>query len=275
MLQKQLLDDLLNLKKIKNTLGNSTPPIETIRDSEDFFLNELEADKSIFLKYPLLLSFKVEGNLRPKSEFYIDYIGIKKEKVAKSPGLFTNSLDLVKDRFLHYLKKDGWNEEQVKALFRKADSIPGYDTATIDDKIDKYDRSDIDFHQNYSLLEKKPHVVVDTKEYLGDELHILPPSEEDPINNSSYYMLLAVSKETIKPKVTYCNNESISWEEAPRILILGLGTEEKLGALPRRVNLIKKAFQNKQLPPKLDYLKNPKVLINSDKVLKNKIKRYS
>ena len=270
MLQEQLLDDLLNLRKIKDTLGNSTPPIETIRDSEDFFLNELEADESIFLKYPILLSFKVEGNLKPKSDFYIDYIGMKKKKIAKNPGLFTNSLDLVKDRFQHYLMKFGGNEEQVKSLFRKADSIPGYDTTTIDNKIDIYDKSNINFHQNYSLLEKNPHVVVDTKEYLKDELYILPPANK----NAWYYMLLAVSKETIRPKVKYCDYEFIPWEKEPRILVLGLGTEEKLGALPRRVGLIKRAFEDGDLPPRLNYKENPSILNYSDNMLKNKIKRY-
>ena len=271
MVQKQGLENLVGKRKIKDTLVNNIPFFETVLDSQDFFLNELEADPSIFSKYPLLLSCKVEGNLRPKSEFYIDYIGMTKEKVAKNPGLFTASLDVVKDRFQHYLKMFEGNEEQTKALFRRADSIPGYDTTTIDNKIKRYKEADADFHQNYSLLEKNPQEVVDTKEYLKDELGILPPSDN---KNSWYYMLLSVSKETIKAKVEYCNNENIKWKKSPKVLILGLGTEENLGALPRRVNLISRDFENEQLPPKLDYKENPKILSYSDNMIKDKIKRY-
>ena len=239
-------------------------------NSRDFFLNEVGADESIFLKYPLLGTFKVEGDLRPKYNFFRNYIGMKSKKIAKTLGVFTNPLNLVYNRFLHYFKKFNWNEEQVKALFRKADSIPGYDTATIDDKIEKYDRSYIDFHQNYSLLEKNPHVVIDTRDYLKDELYILPP----PNNGVWYYMLLTVSKERIKPKVEYCNKEYIKWENAPKVLILGLGSEEELGALPRRVNLIKREFKNKKLHSLFDYKEKPLILTNPDNILKNRIKAY-
>ena len=87
-------------------------------------------------------------------------------------------------------------------------------------------------------------------------------------------MLLVVSKDTIKPKIEYCNNENIKWKKSPKVLVLGLGTEEKLGALPRRVNLIKSEFENEQLHPKLDYKENPLILEYSDNILKNKIKAY-
>jgi len=244
---------------------------EIFINSMDFFLNEVGADESIFSKYPLLGTFKVEGDLRPKYNFFRNYIGMKSKKIAKTLGVFTNPLDLVYNRFLHYFKKFNWNEEQVKALFRKADSIPGYDTATIDDKIDKYERSNIDFHQNYSLLEKDPLIVIDTRDYLKDELFILPPHEGMDL---WYYMLLTISKETIKPKVEYCNYESIPWENAPKVLILGLGTKKQLGALPRRVKLIKKEFKNKKLHSLFDYKEKPLILTNPDNILKNRIKAY-
>ncbi|MEA3515103.1 MAG: hypothetical protein U9R34_06490 [Nanoarchaeota archaeon] len=270
MVQKKGLENLVGERKIKDTLVNNTPYIETVLDSQAFFLNELEADPSIFSKYPLLVSCKVEENLRPKYEFYKNEIGMKKKKIAKNPRLFTTSLDIMKDRFQHYLKMFEGNEEQTKSFFRKADTILGYDTTTIDDKIKKYKESGVDFHQNYSLLEKRPQEVIDTKEYLKEELGILPPSK----GNSWYYMLLAVSKDTIKPKIEYCNNEGIKWEKSPKVLILGLGTEENLGALPRRVELIKKEFKNQQLPSLFDYKQNPLVLTNPDKILKDRIRRY-
>ena len=269
--QQEELGDLLVKRKMKDGFVNNKPPDKTVIDSQNFFFNEVGADESVFEMYPILAGFKVEGNLRPKNDFYRDFIGIKKETLAKNPRPYTYSLEVVKNRFAHYVGKFGGNEEQVKSMFKNATSTIGNDTTTIDDKIDIYDQAEIDFHYNYTLLEKDPLIVVDTKDYLGSELHILPPSENKDL---WYYMLLGVSKETIKPKVKYCNRKYIKWEKAPKVLILGLGTEKRLGALPRRVNLIKKAFQNKQLPPKLDYLENPKVLISPDKILKNRIRIY-
>ena len=51
-------------------------------NSRDFFLNEVGADESIFLKYPLLGTFKVEGDLRPKYNFFRNYIGMKSKNLV-------------------------------------------------------------------------------------------------------------------------------------------------------------------------------------------------
>ena len=88
-------------------------------------------------------------------------------------------------------------------------------------------------------------------------------------------MLLSVDKETIQPKVEYCDREGIHWQKYPRILILGFGTDKKQGTLRRRVELIKGNFNGSIIPLALDYKINPAVLDKDIDVIYSRLRRYS
>lgn len=249
-------------------LSESLISVEVMRNSYKFF-SDLGADiQRVYKKYPRLLAHHKDTNLGPKLQFLVDEIGISRRTVARLPELFTYSLDSMRNNYQHYTKEFGENKQQAKALLRDATTIFGNDTTLIDNKMREYKKAGIDFHRNYTLLEINPKKAIDTRDYLT-ELEIQEPKTE-----KWYHMLLTVSRKTLEPKVEYYNREKIDWKIKPKVLLLGLGTDEKPGALVRRVNMIKNAFQNKPIPFKLDYKINPAILDSRDSELKNRIKKY-
>lgn len=249
-------------------LPTTLTDVETMRSSFDFF-SDLGSDiEKTYNDYPQLLAHHKESDLDPKLQFLVDEIGISRRKVARLPELFTYSLDSMCDTYQHYADEFDGNEEQAKALLRNATTIFGNDTGLIDDKIKAYKKAGIDFHRNYSLLEIRPEKAIDTKNYLT-ELRI-----QEPETGKWYYMLLAVSRKTLEPKVEYCGREGIDWKNHPEVLVLGMGTDKKLGALPRRVNMIKNSYTGTEIPSMLDYKSNPSILILPDANLRSRIERH-
>ncbi len=243
-------------------------PLETMRDSHSFF-SDLGGDtKRIFRDHPQLLTLRRDERLEPKLRFLFYEIGISKRTLVRLPKLFMYSLESMWDIYQHYVLAFGGNKQQARALLRDATTLFGNDTSSIDDKIEKYRKAGIDFHRNYTLLEIIPEKAVVTHAYLT-ELGI-----EAPQRGKWYHMLLAVSKEVLQPKVAYCEQEKINWRAYPRVLILGLEIRGKPGALPRRVDIIKQAFQSTTIPPALDYRINPRTLDNPDGILRHRLGNY-
>src|SRR3989344_8957659 len=229
---------------------------EVMLESIKFF-ESLGADPmEVYRKHPSFLSHDRKHMLQPKLEFLVGTIGFKKHRLASKPSIFEYPLETLQTIFDHYKNVFGGNENQSKLLLRSAPSIFGYNTKTIDDKILVLSNESINFHRNYSLLEKDPKKVIATRDYLNNTLRIKEPENGE----KWYYMLLSVDKETIQPKVEYCDREGIHWQKYPRILILGFGTDKKQGTLRRRVELIKGNFNGSIIPLALDYKINPAVL---------------
>jgi len=243
--------------------------IETMRGSYDFFVGLGADPKRIYNAYPSLITHRPD-TLRPKMDFLVDEIGLPVKKIARKPDLFTYSLDCLRATFEHYARLLG-DSNVARRMLRAVPSVFGNNVQTIDRKIRVYNETGIDFHLNYTLLEKSPEKVIDTMLYLRDDLKISEPET----NKKGYYMLLSIDRETLKRKVDYCNADGIKWKNHPTILIMGLGTGDNPGALVRRPELIKSAFVGTALPYQLDYRNRPRILEASDEVLKERIGKYS
>ena len=244
--------------------------VKVMEESYNFF-KRLGADPiRTFRKYPSLLCHDANTSLEPKRKFLVDEIGLPEEKLARKTDIFTCSLSSMRKAYRYYTKKFKGDREKARALLRVATTIFGNKKKTINNKILAYERAHIDFHRNYILLEKNPRKVIATRNYLRDEVRL---SENQ--NDMWYYMLLAIDKETLMKKTDYCEKEGIDWKKVPRILLLGLGTENEPGALVRRVNMIKETFSNIRLPESLDYKIKPQVIVDTtDSGLMIKLNRY-
>ncbi len=221
------------------------------------FFEELGSDVGkTFRSYPGLFVFNTD-TLDAKQAFLADEIGLRRTAMARLPELFTYSVESMRETCGHYAGRFDGDREQAKALLRTAPALFGYDTGVVDHKMDEFGGAGIDFRRNPVLLELKPGKVIDTRDYLT-ELGV-----EVPEVGKWYHMLLAVSREKLRPKVEYCNQEGIRWKSYPKVLILGIGTEDKPGELRKKVDMIKRASRNGKLPERLDYMSRPEVLCNS------------
>ncbi|MEK6858092.1 MAG: hypothetical protein AABX39_05890, partial [Nanoarchaeota archaeon] len=242
-------------ESVFNEFGNKTgADIEVMRASYEFFSELGAVVPNIFIDYPVLLGLHRDSCLEPKLRFFLNDIGLSRKQISKETKLFSHSIDTMVNKYIHFLDKFNENEAQVNKMFRDNPKILGRSTEAIDEKIRKYIEAGIDFHGDYDLLEGIAEKIIDTRNYLN-ELGI-QPSE----TGKSYYMLLTGSRNLLNQKVVYCEREEIDWRACPKVLILGLGTEEAPGALPRRVEMIKNAFKGAEIPPDLNYKLNPSII---------------
>ena len=248
-------------------LGEKLYSVEVMRSSFEFF-NGLELDiKRMYTICPTLLGCSRE-KLEPKLKFLQDELKLPKKRFSQMPEIFTYCLESMERTFAHYIEKFDGDKEKAIAMFRDATTVIGLNNDAVDKKMRKYEEAGIDFHKNYILLEIRPEKAIETKEYLAN-VGIYGEQTEH-----WYYMLLAISKAMLAPKVEYCEKEGIDWELNPRVLLLGLGTDEKIGALPRRVNMIKKSFKEGKIPSRMDYRINPTLLTYGEKYFCERLARY-
>jgi hypothetical protein len=248
-------------------LSGTLTDVATMRDSHRFF-SELRSDtKKIFTEYPQLLAHNRTDDLEPKLRFLTVDVGIRVNKVKRLPELFTYALSSMKATFEHY-SYVFHSSKEAQLMFQEAPTLFGNDTDSIERKIRSYRKAGILFQRNYQLLEIRPENAIDTRTYLTS-LGI-----KEPEKRKWYHMLLTVSRSTLQPKVDYCEQLGIDWRVYPSVLLLGLGTDRKKGALPRRVELFTQRFPD-GVPRELDYRKRPHILTDlNDTQLKNRIDRY-
>ncbi|MEM3113378.1 MAG: sigma factor-like helix-turn-helix DNA-binding protein [Candidatus Pacearchaeota archaeon] len=251
------LDDLIFNKIRRN---NYVPDTYTLKDSYYFFL-EIGADAVKELtKRPILATLDRNVVLNPKREFF-KKIGIPERKTAKNPEVYMNGLNKMSLIYENLSKYLGSKEKAVKIL-SNAITIFGNEWNYIKNKLEIYDKEKISYIKNPSLLEKKPKSVIETRDYLEKRLKLTCYSQK----------LLGINKNPIKKKIKYLNRKKIKWRKYPNILILGIGTKEKPGALIRRIKMISDAFPNKDYPDTLDYINKPSILTQPDKIIKIRIK---
>ena len=261
----------LGLEKCLSGFGiaKSVADREVMKDSYDFFESIGANPIKIFKKYPLFLTFGRKKTLEPKLYFLENEMGILRKRIAKLPRLFTRSIDYFKNFYNHYLITFG-DELKVKNMIKSTPNLFNYNTKKIDQKIQVYNEVGINFHKNYVLLLIDPNNAIEARDYLKEELKIKEPGE----SAIWFYMILTSKKTYLESKVRYCEKEGINWMLAPKVLVLGLGTEEKPGALVRRVGMIKNAFGDRELPWNLNYKENPLVLERPDGEIIEKIENY-
>ena len=201
--------------------------------------------------------------LEPKLKFLRNEIRLKDKRIANKTDLFTLSLDSMIRKYNEISKFIG--KKEAKKMFRQSPTLLGNRVDLIKEKMIKYESEGINYKKNYALLEKKPEKVIETKKFLDEQI--------TKINKSDFYILLASNKEKIIEKIEYLENEEIEWYKCPKILILGIGDEIKPGAIQRRKGLIDEVFGN-NLPEKMNYKKDPKMLLYAEDKLEIRIELY-
>eukprot|EP00966_Prymnesium_polylepis_P100806 2334742-Prymnesium_polylepis.4 len=91
-------------------------PLDTLRHTTTYLMNELGVNKEKIAAWPSLLSRSVEANLKPTAAYLMDELGMKKEKIATWPQVLCLSVEAnLKPTAAYLMDEVGIKKEKIAA----------------------------------------------------------------------------------------------------------------------------------------------------------------